>query len=123
MTGPSPALTIAAVRHLVGLSVAELAGLLDVSPRTVRGWEAGKSMPPDGALQDLARLRNRHELDVTAALAAVDLAERTPAGNAVLAIPSSALPRGWSVAVAARVLARAPHVVPVWPDDGGTARP
>lgn len=123
MTGPSPALTIAALRHLVGLSVSELAGLLDVSPRTVRGWEAGKSTPPDGALRDLARLRNCHELDVEAALTALDAAEHTPAGNTVVAIPARAMPRGWSVAVAARVLARAPHVVPVWPDDGSTARP
>lgn len=38
---------VKAIRTRLGLSVLDLALLIDRSPRTVQGWEQGRSVPPE----------------------------------------------------------------------------
>lgn len=46
-------------RKEAGFTVARLARELDVDPRTVAGWQAGRSMPSIERLGEIARLLDR----------------------------------------------------------------
>lgn len=72
---------IAAVRAKLGLTQPVFAGLLNVSPETVKAWEQGKS-PPLGAAKRLLQLADLHP---AALLEAVHFYPRTTAGNGLVA--------------------------------------
>lgn len=54
-------LAFAGWRHLLGLSLRELAGLLRVGERTVRAWESGRDPIPYRVPSELEELRERHD--------------------------------------------------------------
>jgi putative transcriptional regulator len=72
---------IAAVRAKLGLTQPVFAGLLNVSPETVKAWEQGKS-PPLGAAKRLLELADLHP---AALLEAVHFYSRTSSGNGIVA--------------------------------------
>ena len=72
---------IAAVRAKLGLTQPIFAGLLNVSPETVKAWEQGKS-PPLGAAKRLLQLADLHP---AALLEAVHFYPRTNSGNGIVA--------------------------------------
>lgn len=47
---------IAVVRRQLGLSVADVAAAVGVSPRTVENWEQGRRMPPPNVLYVLSTM-------------------------------------------------------------------
>ena len=107
------ALTVAATRRLLGLTVDELAALLGVNPRTVRGWEAGKYAPGEAVWADVQRIRAGHDAELAKALSIVD------SGQALTMsldrdFPIRPVPRGWMVALAARVLDARPDARIEW---------
>lgn len=100
---------IAATRHLVGLSQAELSGILEVNRNTVKDWERGAFNARPGVVADLLALRARHD----------DEADRLTAAAAdgiPIELPSGPMPRGWYLALAARVLDRDPDAEMNWLD-------
>lgn len=83
---------LAAWRHLLGLTLAELAHELGVNPRTVRAWESGRYPIPHRITDELAALKARHDLLVADMISAGHVTiPRTPG-------------RGWDVAAAARAM-------------------
>ena len=56
------------LRERLGLTAEVMAGLLDVSPATIYGWEAGKSKPRDAQLVKIIALRKLGKKDVAAIL-------------------------------------------------------
>jgi DNA-binding transcriptional regulator YiaG len=56
------------LRLRLGLTAEVLAGLLDVSPATIYGWEAGKSKPRESQLVKIIALRGMGKKDVVAIL-------------------------------------------------------
>ncbi|WOF23859.1 helix-turn-helix domain-containing protein [Microbacterium betulae] len=82
---------IAARRHLIGLTLEELAAELGVNPRSIRRWEAGTATPSAGVEADLERLVAEHTADTDRY---PDIDENRP--------------RGWVIAALARRLDRAP---------------
>lgn len=80
--------TFAAKRHLIGLTIDEIATALNINPRTVRGYESGKYSPGPGVVADLEALVKEHTADVDTET------------------PEDRRSRGWRVAVAARRLDR-----------------
>jgi putative transcriptional regulator len=72
---------IAAVRAKLGLTQPVFAGLLNVSPETVKAWEQGKS-PPLGAAKRLLQLADSHP---AALLEAVHFYPRATSGNGIVA--------------------------------------
>ena len=59
-SAPSP-LEVAATRRLVGLTVEELATMLGVNPRTIRGWEGGSFRPSEGVWAAVQDIRAGHD--------------------------------------------------------------
>ena len=56
------------LRLRLGLTAELLASLLDVSPATIYGWEAGKSKPREAQLVKIVALREMGKKDVAAIL-------------------------------------------------------
>ena len=56
------------LRQRLGLTAEVLAGLLDVSPATIYGWEVGKSKPRDTQMEKIIVLRGMGKKDVAAIL-------------------------------------------------------
>ncbi len=98
----------AARRHLLGLTLDELASILGVNPRTVRAWEAERDPIPH---------RVPDELDAR-------IVEHTALAQEVAAAGSMQIvrakrddqdrPRGWYVAAAARATAINPDLRVEW---------
>ena len=105
--GVLSAAEVAALRHLLGLSQAQLGGMLEVNPRTVRRWERGRSQPSPTAVEALWKLCDRHDALVRfyrrQDLVRVRQAEGWP-------------PRGWFLAAAGRALAATPEIRVEWDD-------
>lgn len=97
---------IAATRHLIGLSQAELADELNVNRHSVKDWESGRFAARQGVVTDLIALRAQHEAELTQM---VQRAEQSP-----IAIPNGPRPRGWYLALGARLLDRLPDVQIDW---------
>lgn len=93
---------IAATRHLIGLSQAELAEALNVNRHAVKDWESGRFTARPGVITDLAALRAEHDAELS------ELGQR-------FEVPSGPRPRGWYLALAARLLDRDPHAEVEWP--------
>lgn len=112
MPGESERMTaaeFAVTRHLVGLTVDELAAALAVNPRTVRAWEAGRDLIPARIPAELAALVADHGA----------LADRMAASGQVVGIvrdkrAAADRPRGWYVAAAARAMEREPGLMVDW---------
>lgn len=100
---------IAAVRTSLGLSRADLAGLLDVSFETVKGWEIGRRAVPAGAWRDVLGLRARHDAEAAGHIARLSGAGQSPAQLSIVDAPES-MPLGWQRAVAAAVLRQIPEL-------------
>lgn len=98
---------IAATRHLLGLSQAELASMLGVGRDAVKDWERGKFNARPGVIADLATLRSAHDTE-TARLIDGEL-DGTPIG-----LPDGPKPRGWYLALGARVIDRVPDAMIDW---------
>ena len=98
----------AAWRHLLGLTLDELAAALAVNPRTTRAWESGRDPIPARIAGELAALEVEHRELVAAMIAA----------EAPVAIhrdkQAGPRPRGWYVAAAARALAVEPELEVDW---------
>lgn len=110
MDETATAAEIAATRHLLGLSQAELAEELHVSRTSVKDWEAGKFQARRGVIADLGVLRGRHDAEVDR------LAEGARDG-VLIQIPRGPKPQGWYLALAARVLDRVPDAMLDWYED------
>ena len=97
---------IAATRHLIGLSQAELAGALGVNRHAVKDWESGRFAARPGVVADLAALRAEHDAELEAMMA------RTAHGS--VEVPSGPRARGWYLALGARLLDRLPNAQIDW---------
>lgn len=100
---------LAAWRHLLGLTLDELADQIGVNPRTTRSWETGRDPIPPRITDEIATLRARHDnlvsayLDTDEVIGIVrDKAADTP------------MPRGWYVAAAARAMQSDPDLMVEW---------
>lgn len=100
---------IAATRHLLGLSQAELAQALDVNRNTVKDWERGAFNARPGVVADLLDLRAHHDIATADAIAAAR-------DGVPLELPQGPRPRGWYLAQAARVLDVVPDADVDWAD-------
>lgn len=100
----------AARRHLLGLTLDELAAMIGVNPRTVRAWETGRDLIPERIGDELAALIDEHTA----------LVERMVASDEVVGIvrdkevADMPRPRGWYVAAAARALLVEPDLMVDW---------
>jgi transcriptional regulator with XRE-family HTH domain len=97
---------IAATRHLIGLSQAELADALGVNRHAVKDWESGRFAARPGVIADLAALRAEHDAELA------ELAEH--AERAEVEVPDGPRSRGWYLALAARLLDRLPAARIAW---------
>ena len=98
---------IAATRHLIGLSQAELAAMLSVGRDAVKDWERGKFNARPGVVSDLLALRSAHDTEV--ARLTDGAADGIPIG-----LPDGPKPRGWYLALGARVIDRVPDAMIDW---------
>ena len=90
---------IAATRHLIGLSQAELAEALGVGRHAVKDWESGRFAARAGVIADLAELRAEHDAELAELVAVAEGAE-------LVVVPSGPRPRGWYLALASRLIDR-----------------
>lgn len=104
----SPA-EFAATRHLIGLTQNDLATILNVNPRTVRGWESGKYAPRLEIINELELLRREH--DETVRILTLAAAE-----GDVIGLPRAPKPPGWYLAIGARLLDQVPDAQLEWHD-------
>ena len=109
MSGRLSGADFAARRHLVGLTLEEVADALGVNPRTARAWEAGRDLIPERIGDELAALIDEHTA----------LVERMVDSEEVVGIVrdkdvDTPRPRGWYVAAAARALPIEPDLMLDW---------
>lgn len=97
---------VAATRRLLGLTADQLGQALDINPRTIRGWEAGKYTPSETATQALLGLRAEHDAELATML------QHAKAG--AVEIPGGPKARGWYLALAARLIDRLPDARVTW---------
>lgn len=100
----------AAHRHLVGLTLDELATTLGVNPRTARAWETGRDPISLWVRPELAQLVVEHGRLATSLATdgrPVMIVRDKSAGDAPR-------PRGWYVAAAARALVMEPDLEVEW---------
>ncbi len=102
---------IAATRHLLGLSQAELADALRVNRHAVKDWESGRFTARAGVVADLLTLRAEHDAELAQLVEA--------AKDADVEMPQGPRPRGWYLALAARLIDRDPSARVTWPADRG----
>lgn len=93
----------ALLRYKLGLSLSQVADFLDVNPRTVRAWNAGRDPIPDGVLLDLDDLQLEHEIAVRKVLE-----------DGYIAIPYNTPDVAWNLAVAASARRKDPDIVVTW---------
>lgn len=98
---------IAATRHLIGLSQTDLADQLSVSRQSVKDWERGRFTAREGVVADLLALRAAHDTD---AARLIDAAQ----GGVLIELPGGSKPRGWYLALGARVLDAVPDAMLEW---------
>ncbi len=98
----------AARRHLLGLTLDELASILGVNPRTVRAWEAERDPIPPRVPDELDALIVEHTA-LTQEVAAAGSMQIVRAKR-----DSQDRPRGWYVAAAARATAANPGLRVEW---------
>ena len=98
----------AARRHLLGLTLDELASILGVNPRTVRAWEAERDPIPPRVPDELDALIIEH----------TTLTQEVAAAGSVQIVRAKRddqdRPRGWYVAAAARATAANPGLRVEW---------
>lgn len=110
MSGRLSGADFAARRHLIGLTLEEVAGVLGVNPRTARAWETGRDLIPERVGEELGALIDEHTA----------LAERMVDSEGVVGIvrdkgaADMPHPRGWYVAAAARALLAEPDLMVDW---------
>lgn len=109
MTDRMSAAEFACWRHLLGLTLDELAETMGVNPRTVRAWEAGRDLIPERIRDELDALKARHD----------DLVTRYLDADEVIGIvrdkaADTPMPRGWYVAAAARAMQSDPDLMVEW---------
>ena len=100
---------LAAWRHLLGLTLDELAGTLAVNVRTTRSWESGRDPIPLRIRAEVAGLVVEH-----GELAASMVDDGRPVAITRDKAAPSPRPRGWCVAAAARALAVEPGLMVEW---------
>ena len=100
---------LAAWRHLLGLTLDELAGTLAVNVRTTRSWESGRDPIPLRIRAEVAGLVVEH-----GELAASMVDDGRPVAITRDKAAPSPRPRGWYVAAAARALAVEPGLMVEW---------
>lgn len=103
-------LEVSAIRRMVGLTVDQFADRLDVNPRTVRGWESGKYSPSESAAQAILSVRREHDKQTDRLM--LGAAET----DAPVYLGGPEHPRGWWIALAARVLDANPDARVEWDD-------
>lgn len=98
----------AAHRHLIGLTLDELASILGVNPRTVRAWEAERDPIPPRVPDELDALIVEHTA----------LAQEVAAAGSMQIVRAKRddqdRPRGWHVTAAARATAINPGLRVEW---------
>lgn len=99
----------AAHRHLIGLTLDELADTLGVNPRTTRAWETGRDLIPARIPAELGALVAEH-----GRLAEQMATDGRPVGITRDKATPNARPRGWYVAAAARALVIEPDLEVEW---------
>ena len=100
---------MAAWRHLLGLTLDELAEALAVNVRTTRSWESGRDPIPLRIDTEVATLVVEH-----GELAARMVDDGRPVAITRDKAAPSPRPRGWYVAAAARALAVEPGLMVEW---------
>ena len=101
---------IAATRHLLGLSQAELAAELNVGRHAVKDWESGRFHARAGVVADLLALREIHDREAARLIQGAD-------DGIIIALPSGPKPRGWYLALGARVIAAVPDAMLDWVEE------
>ena len=104
----SPA-EVAALRHMLGLSLDAFARVLGVNPRTVRAWEGGRDDMSETSSRAVWALARRHDELVreyanAEAVIVIDRDMPTPANP----------PRGWYLAAAGRAMLIEPDLMVEW---------
>ena len=110
MTDRMSGAEVAATRSLLGLSQQDLAGILGVRRDTVRDWERDRFGIGPGPATDLASLRARHDRETR-------VARQAAADGITAELAADPMPRGWYVAVGARVLDTHPDAQLSWAID------
>ena len=104
---------VAALRHMMGLTLDAFAAMLGVHPRTVRSWESGRDeLSPSSAAAVRALARRHSDLVRQYLDAGVPIGIVRDVGDA---IP----PRGWYLAAAGQALAVEPNLSVEWLPAGG----
>lgn len=107
MTDPMSGAEIAATRHLLGLTRREFGAACGVSEQAVKNWENGSSEPYESRIVAVQALRSEHDAE-TARLAA------GAADGVIISLPAGPRPRGWYLALGARVIDRVPDAMLAW---------
>ncbi len=107
MTGSMTGAEIAATRHMLGLSQAELADALGVGRHAVKDWESGRFTARPGVAVDLVSLRGQHDTET-------DRLATGAADGVLIELPRGPRPAGWYLALGARVLDRVPDAMLEW---------
>ncbi|MDR6268937.1 MULTISPECIES: helix-turn-helix domain-containing protein [Bacillati] len=102
---------VAATRKLIGLTLSELADELGVGISAVRDWERGRFSPREGLVRALLDLREVHDREVSRLLVAA--VAGTP-----IHLPAGPKPKGWYLALGARVIDRFPDAILDWAEHG-----
>ena len=100
---------LAARRHLIGVTLDELATILHVNPRTVRAWESGRDNIPARITDEMGALIDEHTDVVNELLNSwrtIYIFRDKTAGTP--------RPRGWYIAAAARAIAEQPDLMVDW---------
>ena len=100
---------LAARRHLIGVTLDELATILHVNPRTVRAWESGRDSIPARITDEMGALIDDH----------TELVQQMLNSGLVIRIDrdktaATPRPRGWYIAAAARAIAEQPDLMVDW---------
>lgn len=109
------------IREWLGVGIDWLAEYLDVSPRTVRHWEAGRNTIPDGARSEVERLEAVTAQYVAAGVETLkgdsDPAVVTYYSNEQYrqAYPEETWPATWHRRVVARIAQEVPGLVIISP--------
>ena len=98
---------IAATRHLIGLTQQEFADKLGVSRQSVKDWERSKFSARPGVIADITALRHRHDAATRDLVAAAE-------NGTVIGLPDGPEPRGWYLAMGARVIDEVPDAILDW---------
>ncbi|WP_300265517.1 helix-turn-helix domain-containing protein [Microbacterium sp.] len=114
MTTKMTGAEIAATRHLLGLSPTDLAYQLGVSRQSVKDWERGRFTAREGVVGDLYARRAAHDAETARLIHGAQ--DGVPIG-----LLSGPKPRGWYLALGARVLDAVPDAMLEWAEDLGVA--